>query len=88
MSRSDDCDWKLPDPERLLSRRHCTVEYYGGGWQVRDLSANGTRINAETEPIGNGLVRRLSDGVDVVLTVRTRAGAGAIAVAVAKRILR
>lgn len=62
LGRHEDCDWQLPDPLRSLSREHCTVEFYGGVWQVRDLSANGTFINAETEPVGNGLARRLRDG--------------------------
>lgn len=62
LGRHEDSDWQLPDPLRSLSRKHCTVEFYGGDWLVRDLSANGTCINAEAEPIGNGLTRQLRDG--------------------------
>lgn len=67
LGRHEDCDWQLPDPLRSLSRKHCTVEFYGGVWQVRDLSANGTRINSEADPVGSGLARQLRDGDRLLL---------------------
>jgi predicted component of type VI protein secretion system len=55
-------DWVLPDPDRCLSKRHCLLAYRSGGWQVTDLSANGTFLNGEAEPVGRGQPRDLRDG--------------------------
>lgn len=58
----DKCDWVLPDPRRTLSRTHFRLEQLAGAWQVRDLSANGTFLNAELEPIGRECLRPLRRG--------------------------
>ena len=62
IGRGPENDWVLADPERGLSKRHCVVAYRGGGWQVADLSTNGTFLNREGEPIGRGQLRDLRDG--------------------------
>jgi type VI secretion system protein ImpI/type VI secretion system protein len=60
IGRGAENDWVLPDPERSLSRRHCVLAYRSGGWQIADLSVNGTFLNRE--PIGHGQPRDLRDG--------------------------
>ncbi|MBL6077072.1 type VI secretion system-associated FHA domain protein TagH [Belnapia sp. T18] len=62
IGRGLECEWQLQDPERVLSKRHCVLEYRGGFWQVRDLSTNGTFLNHAGTPIGRDLVAPLSDG--------------------------
>ncbi|MDW8398441.1 MAG: FHA domain-containing protein, partial [Acetobacteraceae bacterium] len=62
IGRGPDNDWVLPDPTRVISKHHCVIEFRGGFWQVRDLSTNGTFLNAAAEPIGRDRVRPLSDG--------------------------
>ncbi|MBL6456924.1 type VI secretion system-associated FHA domain protein TagH [Belnapia sp. T6] len=62
IGRGLECEWMLSDPERVLSKRHCVLEFRGGFWQVRDLSTNGTFLNHATAPIGRDLVASLSDG--------------------------
>ncbi|MBW8270580.1 type VI secretion system-associated FHA domain protein, partial [Caldovatus aquaticus] len=62
IGRGADCDWVLPDPEGILSRRHCVLEFRSGGWQVRDLSTNGTFVNHAAEPIGRDRVKPVEDG--------------------------
>lgn len=62
LGRGAECGWLLADPLNTLSRKHCTVEYFAGGWQVRDLSANGTFVNFSTDPIGRDLAQPLRDG--------------------------
>lgn len=62
IGRGPENDWVLPDPNRLLSKNHCAVEFRGGFWQVRDLSTNGTFLNGASDPIGRDQVRPLSDG--------------------------
>jgi predicted component of type VI protein secretion system len=62
VGRGPDVDWVLPDPDRLLSKRHFAVAFRGGGWQVADTSTNGTYLNTDAEAIGRGTARSLRDG--------------------------
>lgn len=62
LGRGTECDWVLRDPERVLSKRHCAVEFFSGAWQVRDISTNGTFVNGGSEPVGRDQVRVLRDG--------------------------
>jgi type VI secretion system protein ImpI/type VI secretion system protein len=62
IGRGSENDWVLPDPERFLSKRHCLLAYRSGGWQIADLSTNGTFLNHDTAAIGHGAPRGLRDG--------------------------
>jgi predicted component of type VI protein secretion system len=63
LGRGQDADWSLLDPEKnILSRRHCMLSLEDGDWWVVDLSANGTYVNHETTPVGDGRKHRLRDG--------------------------
>src|SRR3954454_21538978 len=62
VGRAPGVDWVLPDPERLLSKRHFAVAYRGGAWQLADTSTNGTFVNRDVTPIGQGDLRSLRDG--------------------------
>jgi type VI secretion system protein ImpI/type VI secretion system protein len=62
IGRGADNDWIMPDPERMLSKKHCVIAYRNGGWAVADTSTNGTFLNRESEPIGQGQIRELADG--------------------------
>jgi type VI secretion system protein ImpI/type VI secretion system protein len=62
IGRGPDNDWIMPDPERLLSKRHCVVAFRNGGWALADTSTNGTFLNRDSEPLGNGQIRELRDG--------------------------
>lgn len=67
LGRGRECDWVLRDPERVLSKRHCAVEFLSGAWQVRDLSTNGTfvnsgGVNSGGDAVGRDQVRMLRDG--------------------------
>jgi type VI secretion system protein ImpI/type VI secretion system protein len=51
LGRGPESDWHLPDPERVLSKRHCEIVATGRGWSVTDVSSNGTSLNgAALEP--------------------------------------
>ncbi len=52
IGRGTESDWVLQDPDRVLSKRHCTLEYRSGSWQLRDTSTNGTFLNRQDDPIG------------------------------------
>jgi len=62
IGRGGDNNWTLPDPDRTLSRRHCVIAFLSGGWQLADVSANGTYLNREADPVGQGGPRDLRDG--------------------------
>ncbi len=62
LGRGAECDWVLNDPDRVLSKRHCAVEFLSGAWQVRDLSTNGTFVNSSGEPLGRDRTKELRDG--------------------------
>ena len=59
IGRGSECGWSLADPLKSLSRNHCRLEYFGGAWQVLDLSVNGTFVNFSTTPIGRDVVQVL-----------------------------
>lgn len=45
-------DWTLPDPERIVSSRHCSIAYRDGAYWLHDLSRNGTFVNGSRERLG------------------------------------
>ncbi|MCW3473906.1 type VI secretion system-associated FHA domain protein TagH [Limobrevibacterium gyesilva] len=62
IGRGADNDWVLPDPERHLSKRHCMLAFRSGQWQLADTSTNGTFLNRDLDPVGQGTPRDLRDG--------------------------
>ncbi|MBU6449198.1 MAG: FHA domain-containing protein, partial [Rhodospirillales bacterium] len=62
IGRGPDNDWIMQDSERLLSKRHCVIAFRNGGWAIADISTNGTYLNRDAEPVGNGQIRALHDG--------------------------
>jgi type VI secretion system FHA domain protein len=62
IGRGLDNDWVMPDPDKMLSKKHCVVAFRNGGWALADTSTNGTFINREQEAVGPGQIRDLSDG--------------------------
>jgi type VI secretion system FHA domain protein len=55
-------DWVLPDPDRILSKRHCVVSFHDNAWQVTDASANGTFLNSDVERLAPEEPRLLRNG--------------------------
>jgi type VI secretion system protein ImpI len=53
-------DFALPDPNLLISGRHCTVSYEKGGYWLHDVSRNGTFVNGSPERLSAPY--RLQDG--------------------------
>ncbi|WP_343079616.1 type VI secretion system-associated FHA domain protein TagH [Ostreiculturibacter nitratireducens] len=45
IGRGDENDLVLPDPDRLISKRHCAIEDHNGNIVVIDFSTNGTFLN-------------------------------------------
>jgi type VI secretion system FHA domain protein len=64
IGRAPDNDWVLPDPGRVLSKRHCRIIANGEAWLIIDTSSNGTFLNGTTlEP---DVPHALRDGDRVV----------------------
>jgi type VI secretion system FHA domain protein len=62
IGRGPDNDWTLVDPEKILSKRHCIIAFRAGGWQLADLSTNGTYLNRSDEPVGPQVPQDLRNG--------------------------
>ncbi|MBJ9977389.1 type VI secretion system-associated FHA domain protein TagH [Pseudomonas sp. S75] len=69
IGRSPENDWTLPDPERLVSSRHCVVQFRDGRYYITDSSTNGVElVNAgvrlrrgNSEPLMDGEVIRIGE---------------------------
>ncbi len=52
IGRGDENDLQLPDPDKLISKRHCAIEEQDGQVSVIDLSTNGTFLNYGKTALG------------------------------------
>jgi len=62
IGRAPDCDWVLPDPDRVVSHQHCTVENRNGDYYLTDTSTNGVFVNHAEQRISRGQSVKLGDG--------------------------
>jgi type VI secretion system FHA domain protein len=67
IGRGPQSDWVLPDPERVLSKRHCVVAFMNSAWQVTDTSANGTFLNHDVDRLTLEEPRALRNGDRLLL---------------------
>ncbi|MBX2809968.1 MAG: FHA domain-containing protein [Cellvibrionaceae bacterium] len=77
LGRDDRCDFTLPCKQKLISRLHARLDKKGRDVVITDMSANGTFLNSEAEPIGQnkGMLLRCGDTIrigDYVLTFWSR----------------
>ena len=69
IGRGPDNDWVLPDPERLVSSRHCVIGLRDGRYYLTDNSTNGVELvhagirlrRGNSEPLMDGEVIRIGD---------------------------
>ncbi|NDW04492.1 type VI secretion system-associated FHA domain protein TagH [Jiella pacifica] len=72
-------DFVLPDPERMISSRHCEVRFEGGGFLLIDHSTNGTFVNGSDSRLARPKRLETGDRIQIghyVLAVRIEAGSG------------
>ena len=67
IGRATDNDWVLPDPEMVLSRRHCIIERRDDTYLLTDTSVNGVFINHSEERVGKNNSAVLNDGDTLAL---------------------
>lgn len=65
--RSGDCDWHLPDPDRVVSSVHGEIFFREGQYWLRDCSTNGIFVNGGAEPLGKGNETPLGHGDSIAL---------------------
>ncbi|MDN6859263.1 type VI secretion system-associated FHA domain protein TagH [Pseudomonas sp. CAN2814] len=62
IGRNSDNDWVLPDPARLVSSRHCLVQYKDGRYYLTDNSTNGVELVHAGVRMRRGSSELLEDG--------------------------
>ena len=62
LGRAKECDWFLPDPDRVISSRHAEIVCRGGQFYIRDTSTNGVFVNGAGSALGKGAEAPLQDG--------------------------
>jgi type VI secretion system protein ImpI len=60
IGRHPHLDWTLPDPDRIISGKHCEVRWREGGYWLHDVSTNGTFLNGSGRRMTGA--HRLRDG--------------------------
>lgn len=67
IGRGPDNDWVLPDPERVVSSRHCSINFQDGQYFITDTSVNGVFINQSEQRLSKGSPVALHDGDELIL---------------------
>jgi type VI secretion system protein ImpI len=65
IGRDQYLDWVLPDPNRVVSGKHCEVRYQDGSYWLRDVSTNGTFVNQNPRRLSEPHRLRHGDRVEV-----------------------
>lgn len=72
IGRHEHLDWSLPDPQRVVSGKHCEVRFEGGQFVLYDVSTNGTFLNGnpnrmdKAHPLRSGDRLMIGDYIVVV----------------------
>jgi type VI secretion system FHA domain protein len=64
IGRGLDCTLVLPDPQRLMSRRHALVSWHGAGFHIRQLGAN-LAVEIDGQPLGLDAEAPLAPGMSL-----------------------
>lgn len=78
IGRHEHLDWSLPDPQRVISGKHCEVRIEGGQFVLYDFSTNGTFLNGSQTRMDKAHVLRTGDRVmigDYIIAVTLEASA-------------
>lgn len=63
IGRHEHLDWSLPDPQRVVSGKHCEVRFEGGQFVLYDVSTNGTFLNGSPNRMDKAHALRSGDRV-------------------------
>ncbi|WP_422038817.1 type VI secretion system-associated FHA domain protein TagH [Roseibium sp.] len=79
IGRHEHLDWSLPDPQRVISGKHCEVRFEGGNFVLYDVSTNGTFLNGSPNRMDKAHALRSGDRLmigDYIVAVTLDAGEG------------
>lgn len=79
IGRAPGNDWVLPDPELVISGRHCTVHEEQGRYVLTDTSTNGVYLRGQRVGRGNSQALQAGDEIGIGeyrIAVELAAGAG------------
>lgn len=79
IGRHEHLDWSLPDPQRMISGKHCEVRFESGNFVLYDYSTNGTFLNGSQTRMDKAHVLRSGDRLmigDYIIVVSLEAGSG------------
>ncbi|MDP2713484.1 type VI secretion system-associated FHA domain protein TagH [Rheinheimera sp.] len=62
LGRSEQADWYLPDPERVVSSEHAVISHQNGAFTITDKSTNGLFVNRAVDALGQGNSYTLKHG--------------------------
>lgn len=62
VGRAADNDWVIPDPQRLVSSRHCLIQFKDGHYYLTDNSTNGVELLQAGVRMRRGSSELLVDG--------------------------
>ena len=65
VGRDQYLDWVLPDPNRVVSGKHCEIRYQDGGYWLRDTSTNGTFVNQNPRRLTDPHRLRNGDRIEI-----------------------
>lgn len=77
IGRHEHLDWSLPDPQRVISGKHCEVRFEGGQFVLYDVSTNGTFLNGSANRMDKAHALRSGDRLmigDYIVAVTLDAG--------------
>ncbi|WP_417709499.1 type VI secretion system-associated FHA domain protein TagH [Roseibium aggregatum] len=77
IGRHEHLDWSLPDPQRVISGKHCEVRFEDGQFILYDCSTNGTFLNGSQTRMDKAHVLRSGDRLmigDYIIAVSLEAG--------------
>lgn len=61
LGRGEDCDWVIPDRQRLLSKRHAQIHWREGAFFLTDTSGNGVTLRETGARLPKGEPVRIRD---------------------------
>ncbi|TYC50438.1 type VI secretion system-associated FHA domain protein TagH [Rhodobacterales bacterium] len=79
IGRHEHLDWSLPDPQRVISGKHCEVRFEGGQFVLYDISTNGTFLNGSPNRMDRAHALRSGDRLmigDYIISVALDSGEG------------
>ncbi|MNQ46495.1 FHA domain protein [compost metagenome] len=62
IGRAEDCDWTIPDRNRVLSNRHALITYADGAFYLTDISKNGIRLGQGGPQLPKDRPQRIDHG--------------------------